>query len=149
MLSKRRLQVADHFESLVNELDIKTERALAESQSDRVKCAKLNEKRDIFLAELKQLETLNLRHVETLDFQNDTDKNPLIFKHFCFFVDQNDMDMPHLSEIDALFGYLILLEYEFIPMEKLARFRKYLRFYNRNVINSTEYFNMRLNVINT
>jgi hypothetical protein len=144
MLSKHRLQVVDYFDSLVNEVDLKAEQSLAESIDDREKSELISRKRALFLQELKEMETLNLRHLEKLEPAADEDD---IFKVFCFFIDKTDMEMSHVrSEIDAVFGYLLVLEDEHMSKERLARFRKYLKFYNKSTLNSFDYFNLRLNV---
>jgi hypothetical protein len=161
MLAKRKQHVSEYFESLEKELIKVTEQALVAtetqddskpSKAENVKFENLEEKlidpllrksaimekQDQFLAELKQFETLNLNHLETLDNLVD-DSNVCIYKHFCFFVNKNYMRLSHLNEIDASFGYLFVLTDEYIPPEEMAIFSENLKSYDYDLLSTNKW----------
>ena len=153
MLSKFRLKIVDHFAYLVNQIDIKAESLLQSASTAAVpeqtaKFEIINEKRANFINEIKKEEEFNLRHlkeIEIVEAEDEEKTNSIIFKSFCLIVDKSDLEFPDLTVIDATFGYLLKFD-KYLGKTDEEKFRKLLKFYNKETINSYRYFDLRFNV---
>jgi hypothetical protein len=132
MLSKFRMKLVDYTDSLVNQVDLKAEILLLEQRPNETA---INGKRQMFIDAIKQVEAFNLKHVESLDLTgisaelltDEIGVNELIFKQFCFILDQQDLDLNHLSKEDATFGCLIVVG-KFLSNQSLNCYRELLKF---------------------
>jgi hypothetical protein len=89
-IGEYRVRLVDYFASVTNEIDVFIETRLPAFFNDEVKSAELNKMRDIMLKKVREIESLNLEHLnknlanklETL--AADISK---LFVSFCFVVD--------------------------------------------------------------
>ena len=124
-----RVKVWDHFDLVINEIDIKAEFLLSINFKDEIYCQEVNLERQKFIDKIEQLRKINLDQVKE-------NEELSVFKKFCFFIDQSFF--VNTQEVrKSLLGYLVVVDNCFLSQEKLDLFRKFLFFcVDKNV----EYF---------
>jgi hypothetical protein len=136
----RRLRVADYFDSLVNEIDLKAETLLAEDLGRDETL--INTKREVFINEIKQLQEVNLNN---LDLNESED---LTFSNFAFMIDKNQLGCSdELSYLDNLFGYLVKTG-SFLNTESVDCFKQLLEMNGREtqIAQSNSFFSINKKV---
>jgi hypothetical protein len=70
-IGKFRLILTDYFDAITNEIDLFAETELQRNFEDDTKLAEINKSREVLLCRVKEIEHLNLRHLnETFDERN-------------------------------------------------------------------------------
>ena len=151
-----RLDIVDYFDSLRNQIDLKAETALLfkVGLSERER-KQINDKRQLFIDEIKRIEAENLQHLDTSGLSrlaSETERAKL-FKAFCFLVDTNELgrtsgavaDELEVTEVGRILGYLIILN-EYLSAEQLEIFRQLLSLTKseKALDLSNKFFNLKL-----
>jgi hypothetical protein len=144
-----RQRIVDYFEGLHVEIDQKVENLFAENlfAENHLNNDSINAKRRLFNNEIKQVESDNIRHYdatnpseftyesrgdETEDRVAEEKINAKLFQTFCFIIDKDDCDFPSISNLDASFGYLIIIN-KYLRREQLDCFREIVKFSNKKM----------------
>jgi hypothetical protein len=132
-----KLTIINYFDSLINQIDIKTEIELAQllfsdqDDSQIINKAKesqenVNKIRERFLHEIKNIENFNLQH-----FHNNEDNN--LFRKFCFLIDKSCFKLSEahgsnslLDDKKFVLGILIITN-EYVDLDELNDFKKLLQ----------------------
>jgi hypothetical protein len=134
MLNNFRLRVAEYYDLLVNQIDLKAETFLAENELRDEERTLVEGKRSHFLNEIKRIESLNFKFLDESNFTNDElNHDEAIFKpEFCFIVSGAELaDVAiknSLNRFDVAFGYLVITD-KFLSAEQLACYREVLEKY--------------------
>lgn len=128
--SQLRLQIVEYSDKLINELDFKAETLLLAEESD-IKQKKINEKRSLFIDEIKRAESTNLYHLNDSSQKGRLVEQDESYRKFCILVDQSDMDLTNeeleLDSVDAAFGFILILD-KYLSQDRLTLYRSLLRF---------------------
>jgi hypothetical protein len=149
MLGVLRTKIIDYYDALIDEVD---NRAKALAVEEFSQMAKINERRDTFTKELKSLETTCLRefYLTNLGHYRDLDEDAtdmMIFKTFSFLVNKDDMTLDNMSNIDATFGYLVVID-RHLTVEKMLRYREFLGYTRKKrLAKANSFLNLRNEVI--
>ncbi len=98
-IGKYRLMIADYFDSLTSEIDFSIEKELAEYSQDDAQMSEINQKREVYLKEVKESEAINLKHLneklhdnlDQLFFLDENTVKQKLMKVFCFTIEYNDL----------------------------------------------------------
>jgi hypothetical protein len=138
MLSTYRLSVVNHFDNLVNEVDLKVETFLIDERLPLARRQQLNQTRDVFIEKIKQIEAYNLHQLQTLELEKakslaGDELNLVLFKKFCFLIDPSSIKMRKES-IEKKFesvdlGYLIVID-KYLASYQLELYKELLRYHD-------------------
>jgi hypothetical protein len=136
MLSRCRLIIADHADSLINQIDLHVELTLATNKNlDELQRERLDLKRNELIHRIRSAETFNLNSLNSVD-SNELENldpeslNKKVFKKFCFFLGKNDFEKEYPTLVDSVFGYLIIVD-AFLSSNLLSLFKELLKFHNK------------------
>jgi hypothetical protein len=128
MLAQAKSKVVEYFSGLIKEIDLLTETLLFRldlTNDYKDKCVNI---RKMFIEEIKKVEEVNLKRLETKD-ESRLDKNSLIFEQFCFMIYKKDFEFLYeFKEIDDNYGYLITVD-KYMSKENLICYKEALKFY--------------------
>ena len=141
MLSQYRLKIVDYHDCLINEIDIKVETLLTNKVYEEDQRHSLNKKREEFIKRIKEVEASNLDNFNTnlvndlgsLEGLSENDLDKRLFKRFCFIVQESSLENNYPTLIDAIFGYLIIVD-EFLSKETLILYKQFVMFNNQKSI---------------
>jgi hypothetical protein len=92
-IGKFRLKITDYFDSVINEIDLFTETLLKANFDDETEANILNETRNELLNQVKEIEKVNLNHLnENRDALLD-DQTENVFVEFCFVLQFDQYDI--------------------------------------------------------
>jgi hypothetical protein len=124
LVSKAKLAISDYFDSLVSDIDLQAECLMIhEPENER----RINSIRDKFLTRIRDVEKLNMRHIEHLAASNRIEAAEIeLFKETCFLVGKNALSEAGLQFQDIDLGLLVIvsenMSYEQIEMFKSLNF---------------------------
>ena len=149
MLSVLRIKIVDYYESLIDKVDLKAQALIIKEFSS---VPLINERKKSFTQELKNLEAICLRNFYLTNLMNYRDVpddviDDMIFKTFCFIIDSKDLSFNELNNVDATFGYLVVVD-KHLSREKITRYRELLKFSTKRYLNQiNSFFNFNNRVI--
>jgi hypothetical protein len=92
-IGRYRILITDYFDGVTNEIDFLIEKELQANSNDSVKMEELNKRREVYLTEIKRVETENLnslnagkKKIAVLDELVELDLFKELFSVFCFTV---------------------------------------------------------------
>jgi hypothetical protein len=87
-MNQSKLKVCEYFDNLVNRLDLAVEGAITDNYHDTNLEDELNKQRDVFIKEIRYVETYNLRALSDMDIKpGEVLSDEELFPKFCFFIE--------------------------------------------------------------
>jgi hypothetical protein len=149
MLSILKLKLVDYFDSLIHDIDFKAEKSIAVSGYNY---EEIDQKRTRFISEIKSVEAYNLasltqRDADELEREIDDEKiSQAIFKKFCFILSEDDLAFAKMEPVDAMFGYLIVID-KYFTKKMLAYYKDFIKMIKSAYSEIPQsYFRYKLNV---
>lgn len=138
-----KLWIVEYFESIINQIDIRAERLIAQENPDEIDITIIEKKRNQMIQNIRKIEQKNLKNLSLndLEIQKSLDniiRNKdeflslmnLIFRDFCVMVDRETTFKTKKLSND--FGVLLTFQ-GFLCCEQLVIFKKFITSLNKAV----------------
>jgi hypothetical protein len=138
MINRFRLKIVDYFDSLVNYIDIKAEKALLEEQNTtNARVDSINENRNRLIETIKQVESINLAHLEKINIGHlenstgdDEQINRAIFNKFCFRLKRSNTGYYETTGTFP-FKFILVVTDQYLSRKSIDSFMQFLRYYEQ------------------
>lgn len=139
-----RLLIVEYFNSLCNQIDIRSEKIILQYSSSEIDIALIEKTRDHMIQTIEEIKKKNLENISIIKTEiiqilnkNTLTKNEflfymnLIFKYFCVLVDLESLFIK--TKISNSLGVLVMLD-GYLPIDQLKIYKKFIN--NLNKTNS-------------
>jgi hypothetical protein len=142
-MNKNKFRIQDYFDTLISRLDLAVETAISENHYDVNLINELNNKRDAFINEIRDVQAFNLKALSDLNTEPHRElTNSELFPKFCFLIQiRSDQTYTYEKLAEQEFGLKLIVTDMYLTEAQIKCYAEYFNV-TRELFGSTRNFDL-------